>query len=83
MHKICFDTDETGLADGSAFAELRNEHGIEIDKFEEDTLSNKILLDREEADLIANSSKRNFLEDLLQWSRLRHWDHLKKRYMWK
>ena len=83
MHKICFDTDETGLADGSAFAELRNEHGIEIDKFEEDTLSNKILLDREEADLIANSSKRNFLEDLLQWSRLRHWDHFKKRYMWK
>lgn len=66
VHKICFETDEAGLADGSAFAELRDEHGIEIDKFEEDTLSNKILLDREEAELTANSSKRNFLEDLLQ-----------------
>lgn len=66
VHKICFETDETGLADGSVFTELRKEHGIEIDKFEEDTLSSKILLDREEADLVANSSKRNFIEDLLQ-----------------
>ena len=66
VHKICFDTDEMALADGSAFEELRSEHGIEIDRFEEDTLSNKILLDREEAELIANSTKRNCLEDLLQ-----------------
>ncbi len=66
MHKICFETDEAGLADGSVFTELRNGHAIEIDKFEEDTLSSKILLDREEADLVANSSKRNFIEDLLQ-----------------
>jgi hypothetical protein len=54
------------LTDGSVFDELRKEHGIEIDSFEEDTLSSKIVLDREEAELMANSTKRNFIEDLLQ-----------------
>ena len=66
VYKICFDTDEKALNDGSAFEELRSQHGIDIEKYEDDTLSSKILLDQEDADILANSSKRNFIDDLLQ-----------------
>ncbi len=39
VYKICFDTEEKALNDGSAFEMLRREHGIEIEKYEDDTLS--------------------------------------------
>ncbi len=66
VYKICFDTDVASLDDGSAFELLRSQHGIEIEKYEDDTLSSKILIDQEQAEMLANSAKRNFLEDLLQ-----------------
>lgn len=61
-YKICFDSDEQRLQSGEAFDELRS-MGIEIEKYEDDSLSNKVLIDQE-ADLIA-TTKRNFLEDLM------------------
>lgn len=63
VYKICFDTEENALSDGSAFEELRSQYGIDIEKYEDDTLSNKVLIDQE-ADIMA-TTKRNFLEDLL------------------
>ena len=42
VYKICFDTEEAALMDGTAFEALRSQ-GIEIDKFEDDTLSSKML----------------------------------------
>jgi predicted ATP-dependent protease len=62
VFKVCFDTEEQRLMNGEAFEELRS-IGIEIEKYEDDTLSNKVLIDQE-ADLIA-TTKRNFLEDLM------------------
>lgn len=51
------------MNDGSAFEGLR-ELGIEIEKYEDDVLTNKVLIDQE-ADVIA-MTKRNFIEELLQ-----------------
>lgn len=62
-YKICFDTEESAMNDGSAFEGLR-ELGIEIEKYDDDVLSNKVLIDQE-ADVIA-MAKRNFIEELLQ-----------------
>ena len=45
VHKICFETEEAALADGSAFEGLRRDHGIEIEKYEEDTLTSQVLRD--------------------------------------
>lgn len=45
VHKICFETDEKALSDGTAFEELRRDYGIEIEKYEDDTLSSQILID--------------------------------------
>ena len=38
VYKICFDTEEKALRDGSSFEELRT-LGIEIEQYDEDTLS--------------------------------------------
>jgi hypothetical protein len=59
VYKICFDTEESALADGSAFETLRRDFGIEIEKYEDDTLSSQLLRDQEQV------LRRNFIEELL------------------
>lgn len=63
VYRVCFEAEEKALEDGSAFEGLRKQ-GIEIEKYEDDTLSSKVLID-EEADLIS-ATKRNYIEDLMQ-----------------
>ncbi len=47
MYKVCFDTEESALADGSAFEELRA-LGIEIEKYaDDDALSSQVLSEEE------------------------------------
>jgi ATP-dependent Lon protease len=64
VYKICFDTDEQALSNGTAFEELRRDHGIEIEKYDDDTLSTQILIDQEQ--VLGTAGKRNFIEDLLE-----------------
>ena len=65
VYKICFDTDEKALLDGSAFEGLTRDYGIEVEKYEDDTLSSQVLQDQEQVLGVAPSGKRNFIEDLL------------------
>ena len=51
------------MSDGSAFEELCHDYGIEIEKYEDDTLSSQILIDQEQ--VLGTGGKRNFIEDLL------------------
>ena len=62
VYKVCFDTEESRLADGSADEELR-QAGIEIERYEDDTLMNNKLLTDEE-NLMISTVKHNYLEDL-------------------
>ena len=62
VYKVCFDTDESRLADGSADEELR-QAGIEVERYEDDTLMNNKLLTEEE-NLMISTVKHNYLEDL-------------------
>lgn len=64
VYKICFDTDEEALADGSSFESL-SELGIEVEKYEDDTFLSSKVLNEEEAHMIA-ATKRNYIEDLMQ-----------------
>jgi len=62
VYKVCFDTEESRLADGSADEELR-QAGIEVERYEDDTLMNNKLLTEEE-NLMISTVKHNYLEDL-------------------
>ena len=62
VYKVCFDTEESRLADGSADEELR-QAGIDIERYEDDTLMNNKLLTDEE-NLMISTVKHNYLEDL-------------------
>ena len=62
VYKVCFDTEESRLADGSADEELR-QAGIEVERYEDDTLMNNKLLTDEE-NLMISTVKHNYLEDL-------------------
>jgi hypothetical protein len=62
VYKVCFDTEETRLEDGSADEELR-QAGIEVERYEDDTLMNNKLLTEEE-NLMISTVKHNYLEDL-------------------
>ena len=62
VYKVCFDTEESRLADGSADEELR-QAGIDIERYEDDTLMNNKLLTEEE-NLMISTVKHNYLEDL-------------------
>ena len=64
VYKICFDTDEEALANGSSFKSLR-ELEIEVEKYEDDTFLSSKVLNEEEAHMIA-ATKRNYIEDLMQ-----------------
>lgn len=63
MYKVCFDTEESALRDGSSFEKLR-EAGIEIEKYEDDLFATQRNLD-EEASLIKEGAVRNYIEDLM------------------
>lgn len=60
VYKICFDTEEQALRDGSSFEKLR-EAGIEIEKYEDDSFVQQLNMD-EEAALV---TKRNCIEELM------------------
>ena len=62
VYKVCFDTEESRIADGSADEELR-QAGIEVERYEDDTLMNNKLLTEEE-NLMISTVKHNYLEDL-------------------
>lgn len=62
VYKVCFDTEESRLADGSVDEELR-QAGIEVERYEDDTLMNNKLLTEEE-NLMISTVKHNYLEDL-------------------
>lgn len=62
VYKVCFDTEESRLADGLADEELR-QAGIEVERYEDDTLMNNKLLTEEE-NLMISTVKHNYLEDL-------------------
>lgn len=63
VYKVCFDTEEEALRDGSAFARLR-EAGIEVEKFEEDLFATQVSLDEESC--LKGGSSRNHIEDLMR-----------------
>lgn len=58
VYKVCFDTEEESLRDGSSFEKLR-EAGIEIEKYEDDILAQQI----NNEDL---HTQKNYIEELMQ-----------------
>jgi len=62
VYKVCFDTPDEALVDGSQDAALK-EAGIEVERYEDDTLTNSKALSEEENLMIA-AVKHNYLEDL-------------------
>lgn len=62
VYKVCFDTPDEALVSGSQDAALK-EAGIEIERYEDDTLTNSKALSEEENLMIA-AVKHNYLEDL-------------------
>jgi len=62
VYKVCFDTPDEALVDGSQDEALK-EAGIEVERYEDDTLTNSKALSEEENLMIA-AVKHNYLEDL-------------------
>ena len=59
VYKVCFETTEAEIDQGK-FENLK-EAGIEVERYEEDTMTSKLLFE-EEADILAS---RNFIEELM------------------
>ena len=63
VYKIYLDTDEQTLTNWTALYDIRRDHSLKIEKYDDYTLSKQILIDQ--IQVLVTTGKHSFIEDFL------------------